>query len=93
MSVVSIAPPEADRCPIGSALKNLAKLEDLPPFTHLYQSNQTALVAVPEADAEGWRRALGAGPFLPDMAEHTITWRTEVFWFGAKVKLVYVTEV
>lgn len=89
MSIVSVHPAEAESVPVGSALKGLAKVHGLPPFTHLYQSNRTAIVAVEKIHADDWRRALGAGPFEAHAGINSVTHRTEVFFFGSKVRLVW----
>lgn len=72
-------------CPIGSALKRLAKIHGLPPFVKLYQINEEgrrqAVVAAEDAAAEPWRRALALPPF-GDSGE------TEGLWMGDLVKVV-----
>ena len=84
--------PDALAVPIGSALKNLAKVHDLPPFVKLYQSSRTAVVVVHRKYAEQWRAALGAGSFTEDREGGTSTWTAEVFWLGAQVRIVYGTH-
>lgn len=78
--------------PVGSALKNLAKLHDLPPFVKLYQSGRGAIVVVHRKYAEQWRTALGAGPFVPETEGDTTTWTAEVFWMGTRVRVIYGTH-
>lgn len=70
-------------CPVSSALKNLAKVHGLPPFTALYSSGRIALVAAEEDAAVLWRQALALPPFNADG-------RTEGFWMGDQIRLVIV---
>jgi hydrogenase maturation factor len=80
--------PDAATIPVGSALKNLAKIHELPPFVKLFQSERTAVVVVPREYAEQWRAALGAGEFAEDT--DGLTWTAVApVWFGACVKLVH----
>lgn len=67
--------------PSSTALKNLAKLHDLPPFDRLYASGRRTVVAVSKLDACLWRSALGLPPFDANGV-------TEGFWMGTQVKLV-----
>jgi hypothetical protein len=67
--------------PVGTALKNLAKLHDLPPFDRLYSSGRRTVLAVTKLDACLWRAALSLPPFDADGI-------TEGFWMGGLVKLV-----
>lgn len=79
MSTVTVT-PDSHTMPIGTAIKNLAKIYDLPPFERVYQSGRTAIVAVSHEHAEAWRAALAAPPFAEDTAR--------VMFFGAMVQLV-----
>lgn len=67
--------------PVGTALKNLAKLHHLPPFDRLYSSGRRTVIAVTKLDACLWRAALGLPPFDADGI-------TEGFWMGGQVKLI-----
>ena len=67
--------------PALTALKNLAKLHDLPPFDRIYSSGRRTVVSVDRLDACLWRAALG----LPPFDAHG---ETEGFWMGSVVKLV-----
>lgn len=99
--VVSIAPDDLDHVedlPAAKAIGNLAHVHQLPRLEHVYRvdaydGRTVVLVAVPQAAAECWRAALGAPPFSarshPTSRQHT----TEVFWFGATVRLSYSTYV
>lgn len=84
--------PDSMDVPVSSALKNLAKLHDLPPFVKLFQSNRTALVVVHRKYAEQWRAALAGSEFTPDTEGDTTTWESVAFWMGAKVRVVYGTH-
>lgn len=84
--------PDNTAVPVGTALKNLAKVHDLPPFVKLFQSGQTALIVVHRKYADAWRAALGAGEFTPDTEGDTTTWTAEAFWMGARVRVVYGTH-
>lgn len=99
-AVVSISPDDLDAaegCAATKALSNLAAIHQLPRLQHVYLVNrpddgrQIVNVAVPAAVAEVWRAALGAPAFsartLPTYAAHS----TEVFWFGATIRLSYST--
>lgn len=80
--------PDAATMPVGSALKNLAKIHELAPFVKLYQSQRTAVVVVHRKYAEAWRAAIGAGQFELDDDGLTMTAKAPV-WFGACVQIVY----
>lgn len=84
--------PDSVAMPVGSALKNLAKLHDLPPFVKLYQSDRAAVIVVHRKYAEAWRAALGAGRFIEDREGGTSTWTAEVFWMGAQIRVTYGTH-
>ena len=82
--------PDSVAMPIGTALKNVAKLNDLPPFVRLYQSGRKAVVVVHRKYSDQWRAALGAQAFVADTDNDGLTlWTSELFWFGACVQLVY----
>lgn len=84
MTDVLVHPDEATM-PVASALKNLAKVHDLPPFVKLYQSQRTAVVVVHRKYAKQWQAAVGAGPFVGD----GVLMMAEAFWMGAQVKIAY----
>ena len=67
--------------PASTALKNLAKLHELPPFDRLYVSGRRTVLAVGKLDACLWRAALSLPPFDADGI-------TEGFWMGVQVRLV-----
>ena len=91
MSAVTVHPDSATM-PVSSALKNLAKVHDLPPFVKLFQSNRTAIVIVSRKHAEAWRAALAAGEFVPDTEDSTTTWTATAFWLGEQIRVVYGTH-
>jgi hypothetical protein len=70
-------------CPLRSALKNLAKLHDLPPFERMFLSGRIALVAAESEHVEQWRTALALPPLGDDG-------RSEGFWMGDRILLVTV---
>lgn len=72
---------EEHRTPVSSALKNLAKVHNLPPFDRMYVSNRVVVIATARLDGCLWRAALGLPPFDADG-------ETEGFWMGDKVRLV-----
>lgn len=67
--------------PVPSAIKSLAKIHQLPPFTKMYVSERVVVIAVPKLDGCRWRAALGLLPFDGDG-------ETEGFWMGDKIRLV-----
>ena len=67
--------------PALTALKNLAKLHNLPPFDRIYSSGRHTLVAVDCLVSDQWRAALALPPFDADG-------ETEGFWMGSQIKLV-----
>jgi hypothetical protein len=74
-----------ETAPVGTALKNLAKLHDLPPFDRLYSSGRRTVVSVTRLNACLWRAALSLPPFDADGV-------TEGFWMGSQVKLIKLRE-
>lgn len=81
MTATAMVSDGTETVPVSTALKNLAKLHDLPPFERLYSSGRRTVVAVTKLDACLWRAALGLPPFDADGI-------TEGFWMGDQVKLV-----
>ena len=71
--------------PALTALKNLAKLHDLPPFDRIYSAGRRTVVSVDRLAAGLWRTALGLPPFDGNG-------ETEGFWMGTQVKLVKVHD-
>lgn len=83
----TVVHPDHTNTPVGSALKNLAKIHDLPPFVKLFQNARTAIIVVHRKYAEQWRAALVADDFTPDT--EGITWTATAFWMGARVQITY----
>jgi hypothetical protein len=76
---------DAERFPIMRALQGLVDVHSLPEFQKVYHSRSTTVVALSAADAESWRAALGAPPYICD-GERC---KTERLWFGSMVRLVF----
>lgn len=99
MSVVSIAPDDLDQVedlPVARALGNLAQIHQLPRVEHVYRVDRhdghtIVLIAIPADAAEQWRAALAAPHFQPRQHPTSVQHLTEVFWFGAIVRLSYTT--
>lgn len=97
-AMLSLTPEDLETldCPVTKALANLAAIHRLPRLEHAYLIERTdgrtvVNLALPEIAAEPWRRALAAAPFTPIHRQHYSQHTTEVFWFGATVRLSYTT--
>ena len=99
-TVISVKPDDLDKvegCPAAVALANLAEVHRIPiehaylATTHAADDPNTLVVTVSHESAEAWRAALGAPSFTAKETAYSTQRTTEVFWFGAKVRLSYST--
>ena len=84
--------------PVFNALRGLAAIHMLPKTQRVHQvprqgGRPLVSIQVPPADGETWREALAAPPFEPQSQPLGVQYTTEVFWFGATVRLCYSLAV
>lgn len=80
--------------PVFNALRGLAAIHMLPKVQRIHyirrhDGRTLVFVQVAATDGDAWRAALAAPPFEPSQQPLGIQYLTEVFWFGATVRLCY----